>query len=201
MSNTDNKPNGTIPTVRTPDEGAGNNDPQTGPTTRENAPVVNPANASPSPSGNAKEEETVTVSKAQFEQLLADMASMKKAQTELEGTASQDQIRKLDALRASGRLVKAVKIRKFNGKLVIGWQVIVDEVYMSPEGKLIEDQKLKLFFEDATTFDTSLIQFSRISLYESYEVVKESKNAMGEMLFTVQLADGKELEINSKFVN
>jgi hypothetical protein len=135
-----------------------------------------------------------------LESLIKDIAELKGKQNEFEQTAPQDQLRKIEALRASGKLVKSVKVRRFEGVLVLGWKVVEDRVWVA-DGKLNEIQNIEVYAEDGKVLQTSLLQFGRSCLYEPYEVIKESKTADGSIEFVIILSDGKELTINSKYVN
>lgn len=146
------------------------------------------------------EKKTIEVDAQVLENLLAEVRDLKEVTKQIEQTAPQDQIRKIEALRASGKLVKAVKVRRFEGKLVIGWKMIKDNVWMEG-GKLHEEQILRVFFEDGAIQEVTLIQFTRGTSYEQYEVIKEAKNADGNIELTVQLPNGKELVIDSRYIN
>lgn len=120
--------------------------------------------------------------------------------SEFEQTASQDQIRKIEAMRAQGKLIKAVKVRRFNGKLVIGWRTTEDKVWFA-DGKLNEIQMRDIFFEDGTKENTSEVQFTRGCLYESYEVLKEAQTSNGAIEYTLLLPDGQQMVILHTYVN
>lgn len=120
--------------------------------------------------------------------------------TEFEQTASQDQIRKIESLRAQGKLIKAVKIRRYNGKLVVGWRMTEDKVWFA-DGKLNEIQMHDIFFEDGTKENTSEVQFTRGCTYESYEVLKEAQTSTGAIEYTLLLPDGKQLVVLHTYVN
>lgn len=141
----------------------------------------------------------VEVDESVLQSILQEISELKAAQKEYEQTATQDQIRRIESLRAQGKLVKSIKLRRFQGKLVLGWSMIVDDVYFM-DGKLIEKQIFKVIFEDGSEKEVSQIEFSRGGTYEPYEVVKEAK-IDGDMEYTVMLPNGKELTVAGKFVN
>lgn len=145
-------------------------------------------------------EQKVEVSREFLDTILRELKDVKEAQAQYEQTATQDQIRKIEALRASGKLVKSVKLRRFENKLVIGWKIIEDKVWVQ-DGKLNEVQTVKIFFDDMSNVDTTLLNFTRGTLYEPYEVIRESRLGNGDTEFTVMLDGGKEVVINSKYVN
>jgi hypothetical protein len=96
--------------------------------------------------------------------------------------------------------VKSVKLRRFEGGLVLGWHVVEDRVWVA-DGKLNEVQNIEVFMEDGTKKPTTLLQFGRACLYEPYEVLKEARTGTGDIEFTIMLPDGKEIVVNSKYVN
>ncbi len=169
-------------------------------------PIVPPKNGTNKP---LKEEETVTVSKDFLENILkqmqdtqVEMRELKKAQGELEKTASPDQIRKIEALRASGKLIKNVKLSMIDGKLVKEWQSTTDEVYIDNVlGKEVSKQMTKITFFDGKTQEMSQIDFARRKTLPEFEVIREGKDKDGEIILTVEDKDGLEININSKFIN
>lgn len=132
--------------------------------------------------------------------ILKNLATLKEGQTQFEATASQDQIRKIEAMRASGKLVKSVKLRFFDGKVMLGYRMTKNNVWVS-NGKLNEEQEYEVFFEDGETRNMTLGKFATEAIYKSYEVISEAKTQAGDVMFTVMMDDGKEVVINSKYVN
>lgn len=132
--------------------------------------------------------------------LLDRVNELESKTSQIEQTASQDQIRKIEALRAQGKLVKSVKLRRFDGDIVLGWKVIEDRVWVS-DGKLNEIQTLEIYLQNGGTKQTTLLQFGRGCLYETYEVIKEARTGSGDIEFTLMLGDGQEIIVNSKYVN
>lgn len=162
----------------------------------------------PAPKVN-KEEETVAVPrdflesiKETLEKNRIEIAELRKGQGELEKTASPDQIRKIEALRASGKLVKSVKISVIDGKLVETWQSTADEVYIDHAlGKEVSRQMTKITFFDGKSTEYSQIDFARRKSLKEFEVIEEAKNREGELILTVMADDGKEIKINSRYIN
>lgn len=133
--------------------------------------------------------------------LLEWVQDLETKMSEYEKTASQDQIRKIEALRAQGKLVKSVRVHKHENQHVLGWKITRDDVWVDSNGKLNEFQEVELFLEDGKTAKMSLLQFTRSTQSQSYEVIKEAKTALGDIEFTVDVGGGKELTILGKFVN
>lgn len=170
---------------------------------------ANPANTAPPVENNPisegngapkQESKKIEVDATILQDLLNKVSELEEKTKQYEQTATQDQIRKLDALRASGKLVKSVKVRRLNGKLVLGWRNSRDEVWVADE-KLHENQYVEVFFEDGEKEEMPLLQFTRQCTYEKYEVLKESKTAEGVLEYTVELPGGKELIVKETFIN
>lgn len=147
-------------------------------------------------------DEMVTVPKSMLDNILAQIGDLKTSQKQYEQTASQDQVRKIEALRASGKLVKSVKISIIDGKLVKAWKSVADEVYIDHAlGKEVSRQSTMISFYDGSEQEMSQIDFSRRKTYQEFEVITEGKNRDGEIILTVVDETGRETEINSRYIN
>lgn len=147
-----------------------------------------------------KGEKGVTLSKEAFDALMSRIAGLEKAQKEIESSQDQDVISKLDKLRASGKLVKDVKVRKLGDKFVMGWKLVKDEVSFDGH-KLIEVQDVEVYMEDGSKKVLPMRQWAIFPTYETMEVKRESRDENGDILYTVLGNDGKEIEINIKYLN
>lgn len=147
-----------------------------------------------------EESNKVEVDADVLKNIMDQLNTLQKAQGEFEKTASQDQIQKIERLRASGKLVKAVKLRRIEGKLVLAWKMILDEVYYA-DGKVHERQEYEVIFDDGTKKEMAIREFTRKSVFESYEVIKEARLADGGIEYTLQMPDGKELIIKETYIN
>jgi hypothetical protein len=158
---------------------------------------------------SAKQNNKVEVDADVLEQVLGrvksleqELADTKEIQQQYEETASQDQIAKIEKLRASGKLVKSVRLNFFNNKLVTSWRTTEDDVYIEAgTGKEICVQKMELRFLDADASEVSQIDFARRKMQREYEVIKEGKDVDGNKLYTVVLEGGRELEVDSRYIN
>lgn len=145
---------------------------------------------------------TIEVDAKVLENLLERVESLTQTQKEYEQTASQDQIRKIEALRASGKLIKAIRVNTYDNKIIKSWQPTVDDVYIEPgTRKEISLQKTKLLFKDGEEVEIPQIDYARRKLQHEYEVISERKDKDGTLWYTVMLEGGEEFEIASPFVN
>jgi uncharacterized coiled-coil protein SlyX len=150
----------------------------------------------------AKEEKTVTLTQEQLDLLINRIQTLEKGQKTLEDTSSPDQIKRIEAIRAKGGLVKSVKIAEIDGRLVKSWASTADEVYIDHAlGKEVSSQMTKLSFFDGGEKDISQANFARVKIMKAFEVIKEGKDKVGNIVLTVTTDDGKEFDIDSRYIN
>ena len=150
----------------------------------------------------AETKDTVEIPREVIENILRELQELKAGQKDLEKTASTDQIRKIEALRKQGKLVKEIKIARFKGELVKSWKSTVDEVYIEPStGKEISTQKMQLNFFNGKKLELTQIDFARIKTYSKFEVLREAKTSEGNTIMTVQDESGEEFDIDTYYIN
>lgn len=147
-----------------------------------------------------KEEDVVSIPRSTLEEILATVASLQKTQDAMLKVEDKNKLIAIDRLRNEGRLVKEVKLREVGGLVVVGWKMTKNDVYFL-DGRLVEDQEVEVWFEDETKRTIKLREWATLPSYKVYEVIEESKDATGEVYFTVRGEDGKEIKINIKYVN
>jgi len=146
------------------------------------------------------EEETVTVPKATMDALLTRLEKVEE-ETRLRALVDdKNTANKIDEMRKAGKLVKSMKVRKIEGKLVLAWKLIKDEVYFR-EGRLHEEQTMKIFYRDKSEQEMSLRQWATASEYVACEVLKVSTDRDGNEMAEVMTPDGDEFEVGIKYVN
>lgn len=149
-----------------------------------------------------EKEKTVTLTQEQFDLILNEIQTLKKGQKTLEDTSSPDQIKRIEAIRAKGGLVKSVKIAEIDGKLVTSWESTADEVYIDHAlGKEVSKQMTKINFKEGSSKEISQTEFARRKVMKSFEVIKEGKDKVGNIVLTVTTDDGQEFDIDSRYIN
>jgi Tfp pilus assembly protein PilX len=136
-----------------------------------------------------------------MENYQVQISELKEAQKEYEQTASQDQILKIEKIRATGKWVKSIRLNYYNNNLVVEWKSTADDVYIDTTGKEIAIQKTMLTYESGKTEEVTQVDLARKKMQRQYEVIKEGRDTEGRMLYTVMMEGGKQLEIDSRFIN
>lgn len=100
-------------------------------------------------------------------------------------------------------LIKTVKIGKYNGQYVVGWQLTTNQSEII-NGRWIENQVTTLILEDKSRVDISLLDFYRKITKDVAEIVKRStidEDGKTVRILHVRFKDGKELHIDDSFIN
>lgn len=153
------------------------------------------------------DENTVKIDKDTLKTLVEGFESMKQKVEDLEGAANLGRLERVKSARDKGELVKTAKVSLWQGKMILGWQTVVDDVYVDERGRIIEDQQIKLFVDEGegkepTQTDAMPYKmFARLSDKLVGEVIKESKNLDGSVEFTLKFEDGREVTLPITFLN
>lgn len=142
----------------------------------------------------------VTLSTEAFNALMARLSSLEDTTKAMFDVQDKSKLLKIEQMRRDGKLVKDIKLRVLEGKVVVGWKTVQDEVYFA-DGKLIENQKVAVYLEDKTQKELSMRQWASLPAYQAFEVVKESRSENGQIFYTVRREDGRELEIDITYIN
>lgn len=147
--------------------------------------------------------EKIEVGKATLEKVLARVEKLERDNEILREVADKNRLGRVEEMRAQGKLVKKVGLNTYNGKIVVGWKKVRDDVFFDNQGRLHEDQVSVLYFRGETKPSEELNEraFSRLLVKIPVEVLEEGRDKEGNINFTVQLADGDTLKIDSKFIN
>lgn len=155
----------------------------------------------------APKKKTVVVDEETLKKLVDGYEGLQQKVKDLEGAADVGRLQRIQAARMDGKLVKSAKVNTYEGKYVIAWSTVKDDVWFDEAGKQHEDQQVELFLYEgegktpSKTAPMSYRQFSRLTTKVAGEVIKESKESDGKVSFTVLLPDGLELELPIVFLN
>jgi len=146
------------------------------------------------------EGEMVSIPKTVLENVLNRLEKVEGEAELLRGAADQNKLIAIQNMRNAGKLVKSAQVSTYSGKVVIGWKIVKDDVHFEGE-KLVEEQIVKVFFEDKTDQEMSLRLFNSNLGKRKGEIIEESKDKDGVVRFKVQFNDGKEVVIGGAYIN
>lgn len=141
-------------------------------------------------------EETVTLKKAELESLMARL-------DRVEAAAEKSRLARYDE-NNKGNKGKVIRLRTIEGKVVISWDdMTANTVEKSPKtGAWGEDQRIRIHLEDKTSKEMDLVIFNRHFVHLEADVLSETKvSGTNETIYKVRTDDGREYEINTKFIN
>lgn len=162
------------------------------------APIVNPV--APAATEPVATPGMVLMPQEVVQALIDKVETLTQNVKEIEQTASQDQIRKIEALRASGKLVKSVKVNMYDGEVVTSWKSTADDVYVDHNGKEQSRQMTEITLASGKKIELPQLDFARRKTHKELEVIKEAKTDWGFEL-TMLDTDGREITLNANFIN
>lgn len=165
------------------------------------APVVQAAAPVQATMPGVNPDGSITLTAEAFAGLMGRLGKLEDDSKLLTQVQDRNTIQKIERLRAEGKLVKSVKVRKIGEKYVVGWQTLQDEVYQNEDGRLVEKQTVKIFFHDNSDKVFTMRQWASVGEYVPFEVTGETKDAEGNLFFKAIGTDGLALTINASFIN
>ena len=152
-----------------------------------------------------KEEKMVSIPEKSLKQLMDEINVLKKDRDMLLEVADKKQLATYYQ-RNREKIPTKVKLRTYNGKVVLGWRSTKDIVQPHPAmpGRWVEDQRCELLFEDGTSsgeiYQTEFIRnYQQVDAEVIQKVVDEKT---GNVALKVRRIDnGKEYTIGIQFIN
>lgn len=154
----------------------------------------------------ATPDEFVQVKKSDLERLISTVSRQSKDIEVLYKVADQNRMAKLHQVDAEVKLIRTCRVWKWiNGKFIVATKLVSNTAEIV-NGRYFEDQKLQLMFNDGTTTEVTYLDFARNNKHVVAEIVNRTARSNGiegqeEVMFKVQLADGLQLELDSRFTN
>lgn len=148
--------------------------------------------------------------------LLAEVEELKRKdevnQKELEmlkAVADKGRVFNYESNKTEKKPIK-VKLSVFNGGIIIGWQTLKDRLIKNPTTGMTvgEEQSYEVLVLDAKN-ETKTIQIEGYPAFSNAryderieaEVIGKKEDWNGEVTYTIRLNDGREIELNGRFVN
>lgn len=103
------------------------------------------------------------------------------------------------------KLVRIARLNTFDGKLIVGWRTVKDEV-LYIDNKVVANQVIKLFLlddkDEKSEIDQDYLTFVRKSKSVEGEIIKKADDEEnGTTIYTLRLANGRQVEVDVRFIN
>lgn len=158
---------------------------------------------SPKPSNEegTEEDQYVKIKVDELENLKKQMEKLSKEQKMLLSVADKKNL-SLYYQRNKDDLPTEIKLRVIDGKVVIGWRTVENDVWQTSEGKWIEKQSVEVLYEDGSTERMPLIDFNRRYKHVLCHRMGVSEDREKGLSYKLQRVDnGKTYNVPSAFVN
>lgn len=157
-----------------------------------------------------EKKETVEIEKATLDKILDTIEKQEKANEKLtkdidmlRSVADKGRLAKYEAENNPGGLIRKAKVGMWEGSPVIGWAKVKDEVGFK-DGRLQFTQIIRLFIDDGTATpvekDMDYLYWAQNMTHQEGEVVEKNSTNNGEY-WTVQMADGRKIKVDIRFIN
>ena len=152
-------------------------------------PTATPKTPPPAP----KEEEMVTIKKGELQELMDRLKRV-------EFAADKAHLARFDS-QNQGEKQTEVRVRTFEGKIIMGWSDMTSNIVeKNANGAWFENQSTLLTFEDGSEQEINYALFARRYKHITGIIQSETKEG-SQVIYKLSLEDGREISINSKFVN
>jgi len=148
-----------------------------------------------------EKQETITLNKEAFESLQRDLETVKKNNEMLLKIADKKALARFYQ-KHQQKLPLLVNLRIMNGKIIVGWDKMpANDVRKISQNKWIEDQRVKVLYEDGTKDEMSYLQFK-----DGYNLIQCKRMGViqrGNMtaLELIRLDNGEKYTVDVRFVN
>ena len=141
-----------------------------------------------------KPKDTITIPKDTFDRMVKDIDMLK-------STADSKRMAVYQT-RHKGEQVPVVNLREMNGKVIMGWRTVKNDVHFNTAKRVwVEDQTIELLFEDGSSDTVSYKDFVNNYQSVSCEQIGSSEEG-GDVALKLRRKDnGKEYLVGVKYVN
>ena len=141
-----------------------------------------------------------------FEELKKEIDALKEQNQSLNELLLQVADKKQLAIyyqRHQAKVPPIVKLRTIEGKVIVGWRTVKDDVYQDSQTmRWVEKQIIEIIFEDGKTQQLALMDYVRLYRHIEAKVMSTLTNtADGKIAFKVQAENGKEYTVGAEYVN
>ncbi len=148
-----------------------------------------------------KDKDVISVKKSVLDNILLKQEEQEKELKVLREVADKSRLHWFEE-KTKGVKIRTVKLTTFKGLVILGWRMVVDEVFQDANGVWQEKQILEIHLEDGTKASLNYIDFVRRTEKITAEIIsKEINEEQGTETLKVRTKTGKEYKIGTQFVN
>jgi hypothetical protein len=146
-----------------------------------------------------EEPKVVAVNKTTMDALLEKLTKQEEDIKMLKEVADKSRMFNYEAKHADYSL-KTAKISIYNGRPVMAWRTVKDEVYQDSQGRWHESQKMEIITEDNTRKELDYIDFVREVKKVDAIIMSRFVTPEGKAMMRVDY-QGKQVDLDESFVN
>lgn len=154
-----------------------------------------------------EKEEMVSMTKAdlaEIKEVIGTVKELKKENERLTFAADKSRLAQFDSSNSDGKKLKEVKVNFWEGKPVLAWSMIKDEIVENAiTGILKPEQIIRLYHENKDDYsDIDYLNFKKVSKKKASVTKDETDSVSQERVLTVVVDEtGKEYKLSVSFVN
>ena len=141
-------------------------------------------------------EETISIPKTQFDQLIS---RLDKQEELIRSVADKSRLMNWD-VRHQDTSLRTTQISTYNGKIVLGWKMLANEMYQDAKNLWHEDQQVEIALEGGATVKLTYLEFAKNLTKVVVEIVSKYSTPEGHNMYRVKYQD-REIDIDQTFVN
>jgi len=142
---------------------------------------------------------TVTVEKSKLDSILEKVEKQSKQIKMLTEVADKARLHKFESANQDFSQ-KIVSVSTYQGKIIVGWKTVKDEMYQNAKGQWVEDQQIAIYMIDNTKETMNYLDFTRN--IKKVDGVLKSRHTTpeGEKMMRIDVMN-KTIDLNETYVN
>lgn len=146
------------------------------------------------------QDNTVTVDRGMMDKLLARLDQLESESALLKGIAGKNAIKDFQD-KARDFTIKRAYLKVIDGKTVVGWDTLEQDVWKNDGGVWVESLKTTVRFEDGTKQEMRYIDFEREKGMKSFVIRAITEDIKEGTIYTLEGGEGEVLRIPVAFLN
>ena len=162
-------------------------------------PIKDEKETKPSSAPAEQNEGKIAVPKSTLDALIAEVKDSKKQIKMLTEVADKSRLMRYRSAHKEIEL-KKVRVSTLNGKIIVAWSMVTNDVYQDGQGRWHENQQVRIIFEDNTKKIISYLEFVRQITKVDGIIEKRYTTPEGHNIMRINVMK-KVLDINETFIN